>query len=65
MSPEGRWGLEYFTGRGLSLSTIKHFGLGAAPDSWDALINHLKSKGYSIADMLQANVIAKSQRGTD
>ena len=64
MSPEGRWGLEYFTGRGLSLSTIKHFGLGAAPDSWDALINHLKSKGYSIADMLQANVIAKSQRGT-
>ncbi len=64
MSPEGRWGLEYFTSRGLSLKTIKHFGLGAAPDGWDMLIKHLKSKGYSVADMLQANVIAKSQRDT-
>ncbi len=62
MSPEGKWALDYYTSRGLSISTIKHFGLGAAPDSWDSLIKHLKSKGFSIPDMLQANVIAKSQR---
>ncbi len=64
MSSEGKWALDYYTQRGLSLATIKHFGLGAAPDSWDSLINHLKGKGYSIADMLQANVISKSQRGS-
>ena len=64
MSSEGKWALDYLTGRGLAISTIKHFGLGAAPDSWDSLINHLKGLGYSIPDMLQANVIAKSQRGT-
>ena len=64
MSPSGKWALDYLTGRGLSISTIKHFGLGAAPDSWDSLINHLKSLGYSIADMIQANVVGKSQRGT-
>jgi len=64
MSPEGKWALDYYVGRGLSLSTIKHFGLGAAPDSWDRLINHLKSKGFSIEDMLQANVIGKSNRGS-
>lgn len=64
MSPQGKWALDYLTGRGLSVSTIKHFGLGAAPDSWDTLIKHLTSLGYSISDMLQANVIAKSQRGT-
>lgn len=64
MSPQGKWALDYLTGRGLSVSTIKHFGLGAAPDSWDMLIKHLTSLGYSISDMLQANVIAKSQRGT-
>ena len=46
------------------MSTIKHFGLGAAPDSWDALINHLKSKGYTIEEMLAANVIGKSNRGS-
>ena len=64
MSDGGKWALDYLLGRGLSLSTIKKFGLGAAPDSWDALINHLKSKGYSIEDMLTANVIGKSQRGS-
>ena len=64
MSENGKWALEYLMQRGLSLSTIKHFGLGAAPDSWDALLNHLKSLGYSIPDMIQANVIGKSQRGT-
>ncbi len=64
MSPDGKWALDYFLGRGLSLSTIKHFGLGAAPDSWDALIKHLKSKGFTIEDMITANVVGKSQRGT-
>ena len=64
ISPEGKWALDYLTGRGLSIATIKHFGLGAAPDGWDNLIKHLRGLGYSIPDMIQANVIGKSQRGT-
>ena len=64
MSPQGKWALDYLTERGLSVATIKHFGLGAAPDSWDSLIKHLKNKGYSIPDMVQANVVGKSQRGS-
>ena len=64
MSAEGKWALDYLLGRGLSLKTIKHFGLGASPDSWDALIKHLKEKGFSISEMMSANVIGKSQRGT-
>ena len=64
MSPQGKWALDYYMGRGLSLATIKHFGLGAAPDGWDNLINHLKSKGFKIEDMVAANVVGKSERGT-
>lgn len=64
MSDGGKWAREYLLGRGLTLKTIKQFGLGAAPDSWDSLINHLKEKGYSINEMLTANVIGKSQRGS-
>ena len=64
MSPGGKWALDYLTGRGLTVKTIKHFGLGAAPDSWDALIHHLKEKGYTESDMLAANVIGQSQRGS-
>ncbi len=59
----GKWALDYLTGRGLTLQTIKHFGLGCAPDSWDDLINHLKSLGYSLSDMFQANVVSKNNRG--
>ena len=64
MSEEGKWALDYLLGRGLTLKTIKHFGLGAAPDSWDMLIKHLKEKGYKEEDMLAAGVVGKSQRGT-
>lgn len=64
LSPGGKAALDYLTGRGLTLKTIKHFGLGAAPDSWDALTLHLKEKGYTEADMLAANVIGQSRRGS-
>lgn len=64
MSEEGKWALDYLTGRGLTIKTIKHFGLGAAPDSWDMLIKHLKEKGYREEDMLAAGVVGKSSRGT-
>lgn len=64
MSEDGKWALQYLIGRGLTIKTIKQFGLGAAPDSWDALIKHLKEKGFTINEMISANVIGKSQRGT-
>ncbi len=64
LSEEGKWARDYLLQRGLTPATIKRFGLGAAPDSWDALIKHLKSKGYTIEEMLAANVIGKSNRGS-
>lgn len=64
MSPNGKWALDYFMSRGLTLATIKHFGLGAAPDSWDSLIKHLKSKGFTEEEMVAANVVGKSERGS-
>lgn len=60
----GKWALDYLIGRGLTPQTIKHFGLGCAPDSWDALQKHLSGKGFSTDEMYQAGVIGKSQRGT-
>ena len=57
----GKIGRDYFLNRGLSMQTIKKFGLGYAPDSWDALLKHLKSKGFSIGDMLDAGVIKISK----
>lgn len=57
MSEQGRVGLEYFLNRGLTKKTITKFGLGYAPDSWDSLLNHLKSLGYGIGEMVDAGVV--------
>ena len=63
MSKEGEKGHRYFLNRGLSEKTIKRFGLGYAPDSWDMLLKHLKEKGFSLYDMEAAGVIKKGQKG--
>ena len=56
MSEQGKIGLQYYLDRGLSIKTIRHFGLGYAPNQWDALLKHLKSKGFSVTDMAAAGV---------
>lgn len=63
MSPEGKVGLDYYLGRGLSPKTIAHFGLGYAPNKWDGLLKHLKEQGFSINDMVLAGVVKKGQKG--
>lgn len=63
MSEQGKVGLQYFLNRGLSQKTIRHFGLGCAPNKWDELLKHLKSKGYNISDMLAAGVVRKGEKG--
>ncbi|MBE6862192.1 MAG: DNA primase [Ruminococcus sp.] len=47
-------GLKYFADRKLSPQTVKKYGLGYAPDSWDALTRHLKSNGYSDDEIVDA-----------
>ena len=62
--PEGKWALDYYLSRGLTPETIKSFGLGVALSDWDTLVKHLKSKGFKFEDMVQADVVLKSKKGT-
>lgn len=59
---EGRVGLDYFLSRGLKMETIRHFGLGFAPNSWNALKRHLNSKGFDDYILESANLLRKSDR---
>jgi DNA primase len=54
--------MSYFTGRGISENTLKSFGLGFAPSSWNELMKFLRTKGYTELDMLNAGLIIKSQK---
>ncbi len=51
----GAEGLRYLTEkRGLSIATIRHFGLGFAPDHFYLLTNHLKKLGYADYELSEA-----------
>ncbi len=58
-----RAGLQYFAGRKLLPETIKHYGLGFAPDDWHQLRDHLRSKGYRDEEMVAAGVCRQSEKG--
>lgn len=62
--PAGKWAMDYYLSRGLTPATIKAFGLGVALGEWDSLVKHLRSKGFSPEDMVQADVAVKSNKGT-
>lgn len=63
-SQNGAPALEYLRGRELKETTIKHFGLGYAPNSRFALTNHLHSLGFKDNELIQANLSVTSQKGT-
>ena len=56
--------LSYFVDqRGLSLATIKHFGLGFAPNSFDAFSKYMLAKGYSFEELEAGFLCGKSDKG--
>lgn len=63
LSPEGKVGYDYYIGRALSAATINHFGLGFAPNQWDALLKHMRTKGYQPAELVDAGLARKGQKG--
>ena len=63
LSPEGKVGYDYYIGRALSAATINHFGLGFAPNQWDALLKHMRAKGFQPAELVDAGLARKGQKG--
>ncbi len=55
---------KYYTDRGLSRLIMNKFGLGYAPDSFDAMINALMEKGYSKEEMVEAGLACVSKHGS-
>ena len=60
--PSGKPALDYLLGRGLEPKTIKHFGLGYAPNEWTRLTDLLASKGFRYEDMVAAQLSRKSEK---
>ena len=59
---DGTVGYRYFKDRGLTDDTIRKFGLGFAPDSFNALTNYLMNMGYTKDELVLANLARRSQK---
>ena len=44
-------------------ATIETFGLGYAPDAWEAALQHFQSKGYQPEELLQAGLATQRDCG--
>jgi DNA primase len=62
-TPAGQPALDYLLKRGLTRETIETFGLGYAPDSYEATLKHLREQGYSTGEMSQAGMVNERDSG--
>lgn len=63
-NPDAEAALRYFTeNRGLSIATIKHFGLGYAPQSFDLFSKHMLKLGYTYDELVLGFLCGKSDKG--
>ncbi len=58
-SPAGRECLEYTQKRGLSKAVITNFGIGFAPNSWNALVDAMRKKGYTDQELRDADLVGE------
>ena len=59
----GGEGMKYLSqDRGLSGATIKHFGLGFAPNSFNMLHDHMRRLGYTDEELIKGFLCGKSQK---
>ena len=54
----------YLSERGISKETIDSFELGFSPDSWDALRQHLISRGYKGDELVAAGLVVEKDSET-
>ena len=61
-SPVGAEALNYAIGRGMPKSVLTRFGIGYAPDSWSALVDTLRKKGYTDQELRDSGLVTISKK---
>lgn len=61
IAPNGKKAQIYFASRGITPDTVKRFGLGYAPDTWDALKAHLFAEGFTQRELIDAGLLVYNE----
>ncbi len=62
-TPAGQVARDYIQKRGLNDETVEAFGLGYAPNSWEASLNHFRNKGFSLQEIRDAGLVSEKDGG--
>jgi len=62
-SPEAETGRNFLTERGFDANAAQTFGVGYAPQGWDALTKHLKEHGFTETELLAGGLVSQGNRG--
>jgi len=63
-SADAEVGRAFLRERGFDAAAADRFGVGFAPAGWDALTEHLSSKGFSRDELATSGLASESRRGT-
>ncbi|MGQ4497158.1 DNA primase, partial [Dermabacteraceae bacterium P13101] len=56
-------GRRFLQERGFDRAAAEHLGVGFAPEGWDALMKHLRGRGFTEPELLSSGVVSQGQRG--
>lgn len=54
---------EFLAERGFDGGAVGQFGLGFAPQGWDAVTKELRSKGFTEAELIASGIVSQGNRG--
>jgi len=63
VTKEAEAGRTFLGERGFDALAAEQFGVGFAPQSYDALSKHLVAQGFSVAELIEAGLVSQGDRG--
>ncbi|MGN8131183.1 DNA primase [Paenarthrobacter sp. 22069] len=63
LTPGAAEARNFLFGRGFDRAAAEHFGCGYAPQGWDALLKHLRGRGFTDAELKLTGIFSEGNRG--
>src|SRR5690348_344829 len=61
--PEAAPGRRFLSERGFERTDAEHFGVGYAPNEWEALSRHLMARGFTSQELIKGGLAREGRRG--
>jgi len=62
-TPEAKTARDFLLGRGFGKEAAETFGCGYAPQGWSALLEHLRTNGFTEPELRASGLVSEGQRG--